>query len=370
MKLGFGLYRHQLDTDHFRFARQCGATHVVVHYTDYFRQGDQSGNARGDQPTGDKLGWGRAGDPEKLWTADELTTLRKNIEAEGLKLWALENFDPAHWHDILLDGPLRAKHIENVKTIIHNLGAAGIPVMGYFFSIAGVFGRQKGHWARGGAECVGLDGYIDESPMPEGMAWNMRLRDTLGPGTIAPISHDELWRRWKAFAEEVFPVAERSGVRMAAHPDDPPLPTVRGTPRLVYQPSMYDKMLATVPSRANALEYCLGTLTEMTERGENCSAIYDAVDRHSKQGALGYVHFRNVRGVVPNYKETFIDDGDLDMARVLTILHRNKYDGVLIPDHTPLLSCAAPWHSGMAYAMGYMKSLMDRLDRGLEIWRE
>jgi mannonate dehydratase len=73
------------------------------------------------------------------------------------------------------------------------------------------------------------------------------------------------------------------------------------------------------------------------------------------------VHFRNVRGKVPTYKETFIDDGDIDMLRVLEILKRNRFDGVLIPDHTPAMACAAPWHAGMAYAMGYMKAAMKSL---------
>jgi mannonate dehydratase len=370
MNLGFGLYRHQLDADHLRFARQCGATHVVVHLVDYFRQGEASGNAKGDQPTGGQYGWGRAGDPEKLWSVEELGAIKQTIESHGLKWYAIENFDPAHWSDILLDGPNRAKHIENIKTIVRNIGKTGIPVMGYNFSMTGVYGRQKGKWARGDAESVGLDGWIDESPMFEGMAWNMRLRDNVGPATVAPISHDELWRRFGAFMKEVLPVAQEANVRLAAHPDDPPLPSVRGLPRLIYQPTMYDRLLDVAPHRNNALEYCLGTLTEMTERGENCSAVYEAVDRHSKRGAIAYVHFRNVRNTVPNYKETFIDEGDLDMARVLTILHRNKFGGVLIPDHTPLMSCAAPWEAGMAFSMGYIKSLMDRLNKGLKICAE
>jgi len=368
MKLGFGLYRHQLDSDHLQFARQCGATHLVVHYTDYFKQGDQSGNARGDQPTGDQYGWGVAGDPNALWTRDELQGLREKIESHGLKLHALENFDPAFWSDILLEGPSRERQMAHLKTLVRDIGAAGIPVIGYNFSLAGVYGRQKGKWARGDAISVGLDGFIDETPLPEGMVWNMRLRENLGPAAVGQISHDELWRRFEAFMKEMVPVAAEAGVRLAAHPDDPPLPKVRGTPRLVYQPTMYDRLLDVLPHRSNALEYCLGTLTEMTDRGENCENIYAAVDRHSRRNAIAYVHFRNVRGVVPNYKETFIDDGDLDMARVLTILNKNNFDGVLIPDHTPLLSCAAPWHAGMAYSMGYMKSLMDRLQQGLTIW--
>lgn len=368
MKLGFGLYRHQLNDDHFRFARQCGATHLVVHYTDYFSQSDRAANRSDDQPTGDAHGWGAAGDPDKLWSAEELTALRDRAAAHGLTLYALENLDPAHWHDILLDGPRRAQHVENVRTIVRNMGDAGIAVLGYYFSLAGVYGRQRGPWARGGAESVGLDGGIkDDSPIPQGMVWNMRYAPTLGPGTVPAIAHDQLWDRLRRFLDDLLPTAEQAGVRLALHPDDPPLPTLRGTPRLVYQPTMYDRLLELHPSRSNAMEYCLGTLTEMTGRGEGCSAIYDAVDRHSRRGALAYVHVRNVRGVVPNYRETFIDEGDLDMPRVLSILHRNGFDGVLIPDHAPLMACAAGWHAGMAFAMGYLKALLDRIAAGVEI---
>jgi mannonate dehydratase len=92
--------------------------------------------------------------------------------------------------------------------------------------------------------------------------------------------------------------------------------------------------------------------------------IYEEVDRYSRQGRLGYVHFRNIRGKVPTYKETFIDDGDVDMLRVLGILKRNRFEGVLIPDHTPQMASAAPWHSGMAYAMGYMRASMRALGIG------
>ena len=89
--------------------------------------------------------------------------------------------------------------------------------------------------------------------------------------------------------------------------------------------------------------------------------IYEVVETYSRQGRLGYVHFRNVRGKVPAYKETFIDEGDVDMLRVLEILKRNRFEGVLIPDHTPQMACAAPWHAGMAYALGYMRAAMKAL---------
>jgi len=356
MHLGFGLYRHQLDQDHFRFARQCGATHLVVHYCDYFNQGGEE-NTRSDQPTGGVHGWGRAGDPNKLWSAEELTALRVTVEESGLKLYAIENFDPAHWHDVLLDGPKKKEQLEGLKTIIRNVGRAGIPVFGYNFSIAGVYGRQKGTWARGGAESVGLEGSMDHTSIPDGMVWNMRYREPVGPGVIAPFSHEELWRRLEDFLGELIPVAEEAGVRLAAHPDDPPLPVVRETPRLVYQPDMYQRLLDLRPSRSNALEFCLGTIAEMTE-----GDVHEAIDRYAAQNALAYIHFRNVCGKVPNYHEVFVDEGDIDMFRVLRILRKHSYDGVLIPDHTPLMTCPGSWYAGMAYAMGWMKAALQATD--------
>ena len=89
--------------------------------------------------------------------------------------------------------------------------------------------------------------------------------------------------------------------------------------------------------------------------------IYETVDNYSRQQRLGYVHLRNVRGKVPHYRETFIDDGDVDVLRVLAILHRNHFRGVIIPDHTPQMSCAAPWHAGMAYALGYLQAGLQSL---------
>ncbi len=120
MKLGLGLYRHMLTRDNFQFARQAGATHVIVHLVDYFKSGTQ--NPNDSQPTGTERGWGLAGDPNKLWTLEELIALRKAVEAEGLKLEAIENFDPAHWHNILLNGPKKRQQFENLKTIIRCVG--------------------------------------------------------------------------------------------------------------------------------------------------------------------------------------------------------------------------------------------------------
>jgi mannonate dehydratase len=355
MKLGLGLYRHALTQDNFQFARQAGATHIVAHLVDYFKGGAH--NPQDNQPTGTERGWGLAGDPERLWPLEELVGLRREINACGLELEAIENFDPAHWHDILLDGPKKRQQMENVKTIIRRLGRVGIPIMGYNFSLAGVCGRTHAAYARGGANSVGMEGPCD-TPMPKGMVWNM-VYDTAAPGGCEPaISHEELWGRLSEFLREITPVAEESGVRLAAHPDDPPMATMRGQPRLVYQPQLYQRLLDIVPRPANALEFCLGSLAEMTE-----GDLYETVENYSRQKRIAYIHFRNVSGKVPFYRETFIDDGDVDMLRVLRILRKNQYQGVLIPDHTPQMTCGAPWHAGMAYALGFMRAALNCIDQ-------
>lgn len=326
-----------------------------MHLVDYFRSSHS--NLPGDQPVGNDAGWGLAGDPNALWSHEELAALKAEINAAGLELEAIENFDPAHWHDVLLDGPKKAEQLENLKTLIHNVGRAGIPILGYNFSLAGVAGRVKGSFARGEAEAVGMNGPYDV-PIPNGMVWNM-VYDTNAPkGTMPTTTHEQLWQRLKDFLDAVVPVAEEAGVVLAAHPDDPPMPTVRSSPRLVYQPSLYQKLIDLKPSSSNGLEFCLGSLAEMTEGN-----IYDVVDTYSRQNKVAYIHFRNVRGKVPYYKETFVDEGDIDMLRVIAILKKNGFNGVLIPDHAPQMNCPAPWHAGMAYALGYMRAALQASEK-------
>ena len=274
--------------------------------------------------------------------------MREEIEAAGLRLAAIENFDPAHWHDVLLDGPLRDQQLENCKTIVRNAGAAGVPVFGYNFSLAGVCARVTGPFARGGAVSVGMDG-IDESPVPTGMVWNMTYDPQAPAGTLPAIDTPTLWRRWERFIEELAPVAETAGVALALHPDDPPVERLRGQPRLVWRPHDYQRVLDHHHGPANQLEFCIGTLAEMPDHD-----IYATVEHHARQGRIAYVHLRNVRGRAPHYRESFIDDGDVDLARVLRILDNCGFDGVVIPDHTPKIHCAAPWHAGMAHALGWM----------------
>jgi mannonate dehydratase len=358
MKLGLGLYRHMLTTDNFRFAAQAGCTHIVAHWTDYFKEGAR---IPGSESTGS--GWGIMDNRERPWILADLVELRRAINAEGLELEAIENFDPSHWYDILLDGPDKKEQIEGVKDTIRLLGRAGIPVMGYNFSLAGVWGHVVGPWARGGAESVAFLGPEgpEETPIPYGMVWNM-VYDPAAPAGILPdTTPEQLWQRLHDFLREVLPVAEEAGVRLALHPDDPPMPTLRGTPRLVYRPELYQQVIDLHPSPNNCLEFCAGSVAEMADGPMD---VYQAVDEYSKQGRIAYFHFRNVRGKVPRYYEVFVDEGDVDMIRLLRILHKNRYDGVIVPDHTPQMACAAPWHAGMAFVIGYLRAALTIIEEG------
>ena len=278
-----------------------------------------------------------------------------DLDRHGLELAAIENFAVSHWYDILLDGPRRDEQVEHLKSIVRAAGQAGVPCIGYNFSVTGVWGWMRGPFARGGAMSVGFDvAQIDpDLPIPEGMVWNMAYRDRLGPGVQPPVSPEELWARYARFLDDLLPVAEEAGVVLAAHPDDPPVAALRMTAKLINSPDAYRRVFALAPSPANKAELCLGCLQEMQD-----GDVYETVAEFARQDRIGYIHFRNVRGKVPRYHEVFVDEGDLDMARIIRILKDNGYDGVLIPDHTPELHCAAPWHAGKAFAIGYMKALL------------
>ena len=351
MKLGFGLYRNSLNVDNYRFVNQIGATHIVAHLTNYFSGSNPEISSGGNN------GWGIC-DKEPIWDIEFLSGLKKEMQEHNLVFEAIENFNPLHWHDILLDGPKKIEQIEGLKRLLQNMGKVGIPIMGYCFSLAGVWGWERGQYARGKAESVALvEGSRDfQEPIPDGMIWNMRYRVGEPNKFVPETNENEVWERLEFFLNQLLPIAEENNVALAAHPNDPPLAVLRRTGRVLKNPSEYDRLIDINKSTSNKIEMCLGSIQEMEENG-----LEYYLDKYSKDKRIGYIHFRNVNGKVPNYVEAFVDDGDINMVNVIKILKRNNYDGVIIPDHTPALNCSAPWHSGMAYAVGYIKGLINSL---------
>lgn len=355
MRVGLTLSGNRLSEDGARFAAQLGVTDVVIHLVDYNNAADPTAyTERGE--VGPILG---DVSNEALWSHERMRDAAGMLARHGLRIAALENFSPKFWSDVLLDGPDRRRQMDDLKRLVRDAGRAGIPVIGYNFSIAGVWGWKRKPIARGGAVTVEFDmaDFDHAAPIPDGMVWNARYRPERAGAAPVTVSHEELWQRPEWFLGELVPVAEEAGVRLAAHPDDPPADFLRGTARLVNSPEKYDRLRAIVPSRANALEFCIGSLQEMPG-----SDIYATTRRFARDDTIAYVHFRNVKGQVPRYQEAFVDDGDIDMTEIVRILRDETFDGVLVPDHVPDIASPSPWHVGFAYTVGFMRALILNAD--------
>lgn len=218
MKLGMGLYHHQLNDDHDRFALQGGPTHLVVHIVGCFRS--SRSNWPDDQQVGDDCGWGLAGDSDALWTYEQLAAPCADSARHGLKIEAVENFDPAHLYDVLLDGPKQMRRWKQLKTMVRNVGRAGFRSLDITSHRRGrrTHQRAMGRW---GAELVAMENSYEKS-MPHGMVWNMVYDGNAPAGTLAPIAQEDLWQRHGEFLDALVPVGEQFEVIVEAHPDDPP----------------------------------------------------------------------------------------------------------------------------------------------------
>jgi mannonate dehydratase len=354
MYLGLGLYRHMLTKENFKFAKQAGCTHLIIHLANYYSKEKGVVTA-----TNDKVNYGDSIAKDPIWNLESILKIKEMAKEEGLEIYGIENFSPADWYDVLLGGEKREEQMEYLKQIIRNVGKAGIKSFGYNFSLTGVWGHERLKVARGMATsaCFDASKLPLDCRVPDGEVWNMQYRKGEKGKFLKDTSSLELWDRYQWFLEQILPVAEEAGVEMALHPDDPPMPILRNTPRLVYKENLYDKVINIVKSPSNKIDFCMGSIQEMQG-----SDIYKSLDKYSDLSKISYIHFRNVKGKVPKYKEVFVDEGDINMFKALSILKKNNFNGVLIPDHTPELLCDAPWHAGMAYALGYMKAALQRLE--------
>lgn len=347
MKIGIGLYNHQLNEDYFKFAEQAGCTDVVIHLATYYNNEIVTATKEGSN-------YGKVNPDDQFWTREYIQSILDLAKKHNLNIAAVENFNPADWYDILLDGPNRQLQIEKIKKIIVLIGELGITTIGYNFSLAGVWGHQKKPVARGGAisACFDATELNVDSKIQNGEIWNMVYEPGL-KGYIKKVTSEQLWDRLRRFLEDVLPTAEKAGVTLALHPDDPPFEGLRQTPRLVYQPDMYQKVIDLNSNKSNQLEFCMGSIQEMSE-----GDIYQSIEKYASQDRISYVHLRNVKGKVPKYEEVFIDEGDIDIIKALRLLKKNNFNGVLIPDHTPSIQSGDGWRTGMAYALGYIKAAL------------
>jgi mannonate dehydratase len=273
----------------------------------------------------------------------ELVTLRSRIADAGLRLSVIEGYLPID--KIKFGTAGRDEEIEQVQTLVRNMGAAGVEILCYNFMSGGDWSRTSFTTpTRGGARVSSYD--------PELMA--------KAPLTEAGTTTDEkMWENLEYFLKRVVPVAEEAGVKLAMHPDDPPIPTFRGMARIMRSVEAFERLVETVPSPANGICFCQGCFAEIDV---DVPATIRRLAKH-----IHFVHFRDVRGCVPKFVETFHDDGKTDMFAAMRTYKEIGFAGPMRPDHVPLLEgepVENPGYTmpGRLWAVGYMKGLIDAVN--------
>jgi len=277
------------------------------------------------------------------WEYDDLARLRERVESYGLRLESLEN-TPLHFYDRAMLGlPGREEQIANYQATIQAVGRAGIPVLGYHFMPNGVWRTSREAPGRGGALCTAFDlEAVRDAPPSHGRVFG----------------EDELWANYEQFLRAVLPVAEAAGVRLALHPDDPPVASLGGVARLFRSFEGFRRAMDLVPSPAHGLDFCMGCWSEMGPDG----GVLRAIRHFGSRGQIVYVHFRDVQGTVPSFQECFLGEGNTDVVAALRGLLEVGFDGFLIDDHVPRLADDTPWgHRGRAHQTGYIMGLLAAL---------
>ena len=272
------------------------------------------------------------------WTEQHLRGLQEQVRAEGLDIAIM----PLHpFPNALLGNANRDRDIEAVQQSIRVAGKAQIPVLEYNWVVlrasAGYF-EVKGRGGTG-LRAFDYDRVRHEPPVPE----------------AAGLSRDEVFARLTYFLKGVVPVAEEAGVRLALHPNDPPVPSFRGVPQAIRTADDLRRVTRVVDSPSNGITFDTGV---MRETGANVVAL---IREFGKRDRINHVHFRNVRVEKPfeRYTESFLDDGDVDMRAAMRAFVEVGYRRAMTPDHSPQLDNDSSDHlAGWAYSVGYMRALL------------
>ena len=304
-----------------RYVRQMGATDIIT-------------SLPGDQRRG------------PVWEFEPMLALRKRVEDAGLTLSVFEGIPVPD--RVKLGLPGRDEDIENYGKSVSNMGAAGIPILCYNWMIAFNWLRTSFTTpVRGGALATSYNhADMQRGPMTQ----------------YGEVGEDQLWESLEYFLKAIAPIAEEAGVKLAMHPDDPPISPIRGMSRIMTSPENFQRMIDLVPNPVNGLTFCQGCFTEM---GVD---IPETIHHFGSQGKIFFAHFRNLKGTASDFTETFIDEGQTDMFAAMKAYYDAGFEGPVRPDHTPTMEGEDNDHPGYAlqgrlFAVGYMKGLMAAIER-------
>jgi mannonate dehydratase len=334
MRVGIGHIR-QPDEERLRLFKQLGVNDISLEFSTapqmlvmngFYRQKREEKPVIGNDEEGPLLA--------------KLVQVRRWVEGEGLRLAAIEGFPGCSTETVMYGHEGFEAELERLKEAVRAVGRAGIPVLGYDWSPKGVGRTSVGKKWRGDAKVTEFD-----------------ARD-LGEatGTQSPLSADELWHNYERFLTEVLPVAEAAGVKLALHPNDPPVSEFDGTPMVHTTIEDFERTMDLVESPNHGITLGMGTWSASTEN------VFDVIDRFGARNEIFYVHFRDVDGTVPSFHETFVDEGNYDTFEVLRALKEVDYDGILIPDHIPQVAGDTDWgHRSRSFTVGYLRAALDSI---------
>ena len=282
-------------------------------------------------------------------TYENFVRLRQKVEKAGLKVWNIGDLNVHNMEQVTLNLPGREQKIEEYKSYLRNIGKAGVYYTTFAFMGNGIWssGRET---TRGGAEARAFDITKD----PAGY-WDQKVFHLpLTHGRV--YSEEEIWANYTYFIKAVVPVAEEAGVRIGIHPDDPPMPVLGGVPRCVFGNfDGYRRAFEIANSPNIGMCLCCGTWLEGGKYTRR--SLLETIQYFGPRGKIFKVHFRNVSAPVPHFVEAFIDNGYMDMYKVMRTLRAVNFNGVMIPDHVPGMIGD---RAGTAYSIAYMKAYRQR----------
>ncbi len=270
--------------------------------------------------------------------------LTDRLQRVGLRIERANSLGP-HYLDAHLGRPGGQKQIDNLKRIGEILAEAQIPVYGIQACQASLhLENSRIAWThpkgRGDYEYYSFD----------------LERSKAAPDPKYRVSSQQLWDGLLNIYRQVIPVVDGSNTRVAMHGNDPPLYEYLGNPQILCRYKDFDRLFSEVPSPNNGITFCVGT------RYESGEDVFEGIRHFGRQGKLSHVHFRNVQGTLPanrGYSEVAVDEGDMEMAKVLRTLVEVGYDGVIDYDHAMGLTGDEPLPKQyIAFAVGYMRGLL------------
>lgn len=286
------------------------------------------------------------GSGERPWDYLPLLRLREDYRAAGFELAVIEARPPLNKAKRGLPG--RDEEISSVCTLLENMGRLGIPIWCYEW-------MTDFNWLR---TCTAVRGRGDSLVS----GFDSAELAAAPPPELGPITEEKLWETLEYFLRAVIPVAEQANVRLAMHPDDPPLSPIRGVSRIMRSIDNFQRLLDLVPSNHSGITLCQGNFTLMT-------ADLPAAIRHfGRQNKIFFVHFRDVRGTPEKFVETWHDEGQTDLLACMQAYREIGFDGPLRPDHVPTVDGDSNEHPGYSaygrlYALGYIRGLRDAVFR-------